>query len=90
MKKAHNFFLFKISSIGIYTDVCTVVQFLKSCQKFLFLDLSLIHQLRRLRSQQHPRSGVILTSFTTWGTENSAADINLEITGAGEGGDKGL
>jgi hypothetical protein len=42
---------------------------------------SLIHQLRRLGSQQHPHSGAFLTSFSTWGKENSLADINLEITG---------
>jgi hypothetical protein len=36
--------------------------------------------------QQHPQSGVLLTSFSTWGTENSLAEINLESTG----GDKGL
>ena len=33
--------------------------------------LSLIHQLRLLGSQQHPQSGVLLTSFSTWGTEYS-------------------
>jgi len=27
---------------------------------------SLIHQLRLLGSQQHPQSGVLLTSFSTW------------------------
>jgi hypothetical protein len=32
-------FLFKISSTGIYTGFCADVQFLKSCRKFLFLDL---------------------------------------------------
>ena len=79
-------FLFKISSIGIYTDFCVVVQFLKSCRKFLFFGPSLIHQLRLLGSQQQPRSGVLLTSFSTWGTENSLAEINMEITR----GDKGL
>jgi len=42
---------------------------------------SLIHQLRLLGSQQHPFSGVLLTSFSTWGTENSLAEINLESTG---------
>ena len=46
---------------------------------------SLIHQLRLLGSQQHPQSGVLLTSFSTWGTENSLAEINLESTG-GRGG----
>jgi len=33
------FFKFKISSFGIYTGLCAVVQFLKSCRKFLFLGL---------------------------------------------------
>jgi len=39
MRKTHTFFLFKLSSIGIYTGFCLVVQFQKSCWKFLFLDL---------------------------------------------------
>jgi hypothetical protein len=47
---------------------------------------SLIHQLQLLGSQQHPQSGVLLTSFSNWGTENSVAEINMESTG----GDKGL
>jgi hypothetical protein len=38
---------------------------------------SLIHQLRLLGSQQHPQIGIILTSFSTWGTENSLADCQL-------------
>jgi hypothetical protein len=42
---------------------------------------SLTHQLLLLGSQQHPQSGVLLTSFSTWGTENSLAEINLESTG---------
>jgi len=42
---------------------------------------SVIHHLRLLGSQQHPRSGVLLNSFSTWGTENSLAEINLESTG---------
>ena len=46
----------------------------------------LIHQLRLLGSQQHPQCGVLLTLFSTWGTENSLAEINLESAG----GDKGL
>jgi len=49
---------------------------------------SLVHQLRLLGSQQHPQSGVRLTSFSTWGTEYSLAKINLESTGVG--GDKAL
>jgi hypothetical protein len=28
---------------------------------------------RLLGSQQHPQSGVLLTSFSSWGTENSLA-----------------
>jgi hypothetical protein len=46
---------------------------------------SLIHQLRFIGSQQHPQSGVLLTSFSTWGTENSLAEINLESTGGYKG-----
>jgi len=38
---------------------------------------SLINQLRLLGSQQHQQSGVLLTSFQTWGPENSLAEINL-------------
>ena len=41
---------------------------------------SLIHQLRLLGSQQHPQSGALLISFSTWGTENSVAEIILEDT----------
>jgi hypothetical protein len=48
--------------------------------KIPLFGLSLIHQLRLLGSQQHPQSGVLLTSFSTWGTENSLAEINLEST----------
>jgi len=47
---------------------------------------SLIHQFRLLGSQQYPQSGDLLTSFSTWGRENSLAEINLESTE----GDKGL
>ena len=46
---------------------------------------SLIHQLLLLGSQQHPQSGVLLTSFSTWGRENSLAEINLESTGVIKG-----
>jgi len=54
--------------------------------KIPLFGLSLIHRLRLLGSQQHPQSGVILTSFSTCGTENSLAEINLESMGD----DKGL
>ena len=47
---------------------------------------SLIHHWRFLGSQQHPQS---LTSFSTWGTDNSLAEINLESTGCNSfGGQK--
>jgi hypothetical protein len=45
--------------------------------KILLFRPSLIHQLRLLGSQQQLQSGEILTSFSTWGTENSLAEINL-------------
>jgi hypothetical protein len=38
-------------------------------------------QLRLLGSQEHSQIGVLLTSFSTWGTGNSLAEINLESTG---------
>jgi len=41
---------------------------------------SLIHQLRPIGSQQHPQSGVPLTSFSTWETKNSLAQTNLDST----------
>jgi hypothetical protein len=47
---------------------------------------ALIHQLRLLGSQQHPQSGVLITSLSNWGKANSLAEINLDSTGA----DKGL
>ena len=43
----------------------------------------LIHQLWLLGSQQHPQSGVLLTSISNWETENSLAEISLEISGGG-------
>jgi len=36
--------------------------------------------------KQHPQRGVLLSSFSTWGTENSLVEINLNSTG----GDNGL
>ena len=42
---------------------------------------SLIYQLRLFGPQQHPQSGVLLTSLSTWGTENSLVEINLRSTG---------
>jgi hypothetical protein len=64
---------------------CAVTQFLKSCQKLLFsrhlelisygfLDLSKIHKMESF-----------LTSFSTLGTKNILAEINLEKTGVMKG-----
>jgi hypothetical protein len=39
---------------------------------------SLIHQIWLLLYQQHLQNGVLLTSFSTWGTENNLVEINLE------------
>ena len=47
---------------------------------------SRIHQLRLFGSQQPPQHGVLLTSFSTYETESSLAEINLDSTGC----DKGL
>jgi hypothetical protein len=46
---------------------------------------SLLHRLQLLGSQQHLQSGALRTSFSTWGTENSLAEINLDITGSVKG-----
>jgi hypothetical protein len=54
--------------------------------KIILFGPSLIHQLLLLGSQQHPQSEALLTSFSTWRTENSLTEKNLESTG----GDKGL
>jgi hypothetical protein len=52
----------------------------KAAKNFSFAP-SLIHQLWLLGSQQHPQSGVLLTSLSTWRRENSLAEKNLESTG---------
>jgi hypothetical protein len=46
---------------------------------------SLIRQLQLLGSQQHLQSGVLLTSYSTWGTENTLVEINLENMGVIKG-----
>jgi len=46
---------------------------------------SLIYLLLLLGSQQHPQSGAFSSSFSTWGTENSLAEINLESIGVIKG-----
>jgi hypothetical protein len=50
----------------------------KKLPKIPLFGPSLIHQLQLLGSEQHPQSEVLLTSFSTRGTENSLAEINLE------------
>jgi hypothetical protein len=47
---------------------------------------SLIHWLQLLGSQQHSQNGDLSTSVSTWGPENSLAEVNLESAG----GDKRL
>jgi hypothetical protein len=61
------------------------VHFLKKLPKILLFGPYLIHQLRLLRSQQHPQSEVLLTSFSNWRKENNLAEINLESTGVIKG-----
>jgi len=68
-----------------YGQACPYVQVSEKLPKILLFGPSLIHQLRRLGSQRQPQSGVILGSFSTWGTENSLAEINLESTGVIKG-----
>jgi hypothetical protein len=49
--------------------------------KIPLFEPSLIHHLQLLGSQQHLQSGVLVTTFSTWGTENSLAETNLESKG---------
>jgi hypothetical protein len=72
--------MFKIISNCVYTGFCAVVVY-ENLPNFSLFVPALVHQLQLLGSQQHPQSGVLLISFSTWGTENSLADINLEIMG---------
>jgi hypothetical protein len=53
--------------------------------KIPLLGPSVIHQFRLLGFQQHPQSGVLLTLFSTWGTQNSLVEINLESMGVIKG-----
>jgi hypothetical protein len=59
--------------------------FFENLPKIPLFGPSLINQLRLLGSQQHPQNGALLTSFSTWGTENSLAEINMESTGVIKG-----
>jgi hypothetical protein len=65
----------------IFLHRCTVSEKLPKIPLF---GPSLIHWLWLLGSQQHPQCRVRITSFSTWGTENSLAEINLESTGGGD------
>jgi hypothetical protein len=58
----------------------------KKLPKIPLFGPSLINQLWLLGSQQHPQSGVLSTSLSSRGKENSMVEINLESMG----GDKGL
>ena len=44
--------------------------------KITLFGLSLIHQLRLLGSQQHTQIADLLTSFSTWGTEDSVLTLH--------------
>ena len=87
MREAHTLFIQNKLHWHIYTYrlLCGRTVSEKLPKIYLF-GPSLIHQLLLLRSQQHLQSGVLLTSFSTWGRENCLAEINLERMG----GDKGL
>ena len=83
MWKTHTFFFIQNKlhwHIQVYRLLCGCTVSEKLPKMPLF-GPSLIHQLRLLGSQQHPQSGVLLTSFSTWGTEYSLAEISLENTG---------
>ena len=84
LKIEDNFFflILKISSTGICIGFCSCTVSEKQPKIPLF-GPSVIHQLWLLGSQQHPHSGVLLNSFSTSGTENSLAEVNLESTGKG-------
>jgi len=80
-RKTHTFFFFfKIQNkLHWHTHrllhSCTVSEKLP---KMALFGPSLIYQSGLLGSQQHPYSGVLLTSLSTWGTENRLAEINLD------------
>jgi hypothetical protein len=81
MRKTHTFvFIQNKVNWLIYRLLCRRT-FSEKLSKFLLFGPYLIHQLPLLGSQQHPQSGVLLNLFSTRGTENSLAEINLESTG---------
>ena len=77
MRKIHTFFIQNKRHWRIYRLLRRGI-FSEKLPKLPLFGPSLIHQLRLVGSQQQPQSGVFLTSFSTWGTENSLAEINLE------------
>ena len=77
MRKTHTFFIQNKLHWHIYRLLCPRI-ISEKLPKIPLFGTSLIHQLRLLGSQQHPQSGVLLTSFSTWGTENSLLEINLK------------
>ena len=87
IRKTHAFFFFIPNKLH-----WTIHRLLCGCRvseklpKIPLFGPSLNHQLQLLGSQQHLQIGVLLTSFSTWGTENSLAEVSLESMG----GDKGL
>ena len=81
MRKTHTSFLIQNKRHWLMYRLLRGHAFSEKLPKIPLFGPSLIHQLQRLGSRQHPQSGVLLTSFSTWGTENSLAEINLESTG---------
>jgi len=61
-------FFLKISLLAYIQAFTPSNSFLKAAKMSSF-EPSLIHPLRLLVFQQHPQNGVLLTYFSTWGTE---------------------
>jgi hypothetical protein len=85
MRKTHNFFFIENKLHWYIYRALRGRTVSEKLPKIPLFGPSLIHQLRLLGSQQNLQSGVILTSFTNWGTENNLAEINLESTGVIKG-----
>ena len=86
VQKLGMIFFFKVEDTKgrcIYTGFCVVVYFVKSFLKFVLLGNFFNCQLWLIGYEHRPESGVILTLFSTWGTKNSLAELNLEISGGG-------
>jgi hypothetical protein len=86
MRKTHIFFLFIQNKLHCHIYRLSRSRTLsEKLPKIPLFGPSLIRQLRLLGSQQHRQSVVLLTSLSTWGTENSLAEINLESAGVIKG-----